>query len=234
MAIKAKSKEKAKKEERGRSGTVVTPVVRASFPYVEKPDTGNEYSTGKYKITGLIEKDREAEIKPLKQACMAAAKQIWPKIKFNQLEHPFRDGDESETEGHHGHVTFTAKTNRKPGIVGPDKLPLGEGIDVYGGCYVRFSVTAFTYNRPDKVTVEKADGTIEKKKVMIKGVSLALNNVQFIKDGDRFGGGTSADQDFEEVDPADYDEVGEDEKFDEGEGEEGEVEDDDDDDDNLM
>ena len=223
MATKTKEKAKAKKEERGRSGVVVTPVVRASFPYVEKPDTGNEYSTGKYKITGLIEKDKEPELKPLKQACMAAAKQIWPKIKFKELEHPFRDGDETETEAHHGHVFFSAKSNRKPGIVGPDKLPLTEGDEVYGGCYVRFSVTAFTYTRPAEVYIEK-DGVTKKKKVQIKGVSFALNNVQFIRDGERFGGGTTADDDFDEVNPADFEDITEEENFDEAEDKAEEVE----------
>ena len=216
-----KKETKAKKEERGRSGVVVTPVVRASYPYVDKPDTGNEYSSGKYKITGLIEKTREDELKPLKQACLAAARQIWPKVKFNDLEHPFRDGDEGEAEINKGHVHFTAKSGRKPGIVGPDKAELPEGAEVYGGCYVRFSVTAFTYTRPAEILIEK-DGKRIKKKTQLKGVSLALNNVQFVKDGERLGGGTTADEDFDEIEPADFEEVEEDEDFEEGE----EVEDD--------
>lgn len=234
VKAKASVKTKAKKEERGRSGVVVTPLVRASFPYVDRPDTGNEYSTGKYKITGLLEKAREEELKPLKKACLEAARQVWPDVKFNQLEHPFHDGDESETEAHHGHISFTAKTTRRPGIVGPDKMPLAEGDSVYGGCYVRFSVTAFTYTRPAEVIVEK-DGKQQKKKRQLKGVSLALNNVQFVKDGERYGGGTSADDDFTEIDPAD---IEEDETFEEALEEEAEEEEEEaeevDDDEELM
>ena len=237
MAIKetkAKTGNKGK-EKRGKSGTVATPLVRFSFPYVYKMDIGNENSSEKYKITGIIEKDREAELKPLKQACMVAAKQIWPKIKYKELETPFNDGDESNTEAHQGHIIFTAKTTRKPTVVGPDKLPLAEGNEVYGGCYGKFSVVASTYNRVAEAYIEKADGTTKKTKKPIKGVNFFLNNVQFIKDGERFGGGTSADQDFDEVDPAEYDDVGEDENFEEdgietteGAGEEeGEEEDDD-------
>jgi len=224
MPEKKKTETKAKKEERGRSGVVVTPVVRCSYPYVDKPDTGNEYSSGKYKITGLLEKTKEDELKPLKQACLVAARQIWPKIKFNDLEHPFRDGDESEAEVNHGNVYFSAKSSRKPGIVGPDKEALPDGVEVYGGCYVRFSVTAFTYTRPAEILIEK-EGKRIKKKTTLKGVSFALNNVQFVKDGERLGGGTTAEEDFDEIEPAEFEETEEDENFEEGEEVEAEDED---------
>jgi hypothetical protein len=224
---------KGKKEERGRSGVVVSPVIRASFPYVHKPDSGGEFSKDNYKITCLIDKKREVELKPLKQACLEAARQIWPIIKFDELEHPFKDGDDSKLDSYHGCIHFTAKSNRKPGVVGADKLGLPEGVEVYGGCYARVSVSAFTYTRPGEVIVEKG-GKRFKKKEELRGVSLALNNVQFIKDGERFGGGSTPQEDFTEIDPSEYDDISENESFDKDKEPEEEAELEEIDEDELM
>lgn len=207
------TEEKKRPTAKGKSGVIASPVMRCSFPFVHKADVGGEYSKGDYNITCFIPKEREAELKSIKQACMAAAKQDWPDIKFNQLEHPFRDGDEDGGNAYAGSIFFKSKTKRKPQIVGPDLQPLAEGEEVYGGCYVRVSVVAASYYRPGEVLVEKPDGSQQKKKKQIRGVTLYLNNVQFVKDGERMGGGSNPSEDFEEIDPSEFDEMEEGEDF---------------------
>lgn len=182
---------------------IITPIVRASFPYVHKPDVGGKYSDNKYKLTHMLEKEREDELKTLKQDCFKVAKKSWPNIKFNELEHPFKDGDESNDTNAHGHIVFNAKSNRKPGVVGPTREPLDEDQEVYGGCYVRSSLVAHSYTRPTELIVEK-NGKRTKQKETIRGVGLYLNNVQFVKDGERFGGGSSPTEDFDEIDPSEF------------------------------
>ena len=211
--------EKKRPKAKGKSSTISSPVMRASFPFVHKADSSGEYSKGDYNITCFLPKEREGELKALKQACLQAAKQDWPKIKFNDLEHPFRDGSEEGNERYEDAVFFRAKTTRKPTVVGPDLQQLPEGVEVYGGCYVRVSVVAASYYRPGEVIVEK-DGKRKKTKQQIKGVTLYLNNVQFVKDGERLGGGSDPNEDFDEIDPSEYDDIEEGEGFDEDDGDE--------------
>ena len=176
---------------------VTTPLVRASFPFLDKPNNQGQYPDNKYKVTGLIEKDREAELKPLKQAILKAAQNKWGKINYKDLETPFRDGDEKEKmEGYAGCVYFTAKSDRKPGIVGPDTNPLPEGESIYGGCYVKFSCVPYAYERGGEV-VEVVNGQRKKTKETIRGVGLGLQNIQFIRHGESFGGRSSPQEDFD-------------------------------------
>ncbi len=66
-------------------------------------------------------------------------------------------------------------------------IRLGED-EVYSGCYARVSVNFYGYN---------AAGN--------KGIACGLGNVQKVEDGERLGGGSSAEEDFEfeEVDVED-------------------------------
>lgn len=66
-------------------------------------------------------------------------------------------------------------------------IPLGEN-DVYSGCYARVSLNFYAFN---------TNGN--------KGIACGLGNIQKVDDGERLGGGASAEEDFdfEEVDAED-------------------------------
>lgn len=184
-------KEKKKKRER-----VVSPVARASFPSLAEPDSGREFSDDKYKITLLFPKT--ADLKTLKVAVASAAREEWgADVDLKSLLLPFRDGSEKEDTFYHEYVYITAKSSRKPGVINMAKEPMNAG-DIYGGCFVRANLTPFPYTTT--VNVETPEGKVVSKEK--KGISFALNSIQFVRDGDPFGGST--EKDFEDAAVEDY------------------------------
>ena len=200
MSIKDVKKGKKKSEI---SAVLVTPIMRASYPSVHKPDTGGEYSKGDYRMDLCIAKADKDKLKPLKQLCLATARKHWKDIKFNELKTPIKDGDErtGNNAAYEDSIYFNVHSNRKPGIVGPDRAPLDEDQEVYAGCFVRASMVVGTYESTEKVKV-KEKGKTKTVTEKVKGVTFYLNNVQFVKDGERLGGGSGdPTDDFEDVSP---------------------------------
>jgi hypothetical protein len=171
---------------------IVTPIGRLSFPHLAKPDEGRQYSDSKFKGTLLLPK-KGVDLGPLKTAALKCAQKKWPKItKLDEFVHPFRDGDLKDAEGYKGCIYIVAKTKRRPKLIGKMKEEL-DGDHFYGGCKARFIVSAMTYMLAGK-----------------PGVTFLLDVVQFAGDGEKLGGGGSANVDaLEEItddgdNPADY------------------------------
>lgn len=164
-------------------GTRVTsPKARLSWPKLFSPDTG-EMGGGKFSCALWIDKKVPENInwlKALKADCIRVAKEAFGR---EDVKLPFKDGDKLEFEASKGCIILTPKSKYRPQVVGADaKTPLDEA-DVYPGCYVRASVTPYSYD---------AKGN--------KGISLFLGNVQKMADGEPLsGGGASAEADFEPV-----------------------------------
>jgi len=85
-------------------------------------------------------------------------------------------------------VYINARNEKKPGIVygyaGPDGRPARMPDDkikteMFPGVVVRASVTPFAFDRPDN-----------------KGLSFALNNLQFVRVGPRLDGHAAAEDEF--------------------------------------
>lgn len=131
--------------------------------------------------------DEGQDLSKLKEAARAAARDKWGDQVPKTLRSPFRKGSERDSEGYPDDCTFIgARSKDKPGVViGPNREPCMDQSEIYGGCYVKVSVTAFAYD---------VSGN--------KGVSFALNNVWKIRDGQHFGNWKSAEEDFagDEVD----------------------------------
>jgi len=210
---KENGKVRGKGAKRKRSPKFVTPIGWISFPSIYKPDTEGQYADNKYKATLLVSKDKESEIKQMKQIVLTVARDEWgDKVKYSELETPFHDGDEKaenynknasdegkdenvgKYDNYRKHIFFTAKSTRKPEIVGPDRKALAEGEDVQGMDYVRLCLTAFTYERPATVIKNGKKST-----EVLRGVALSLQSIQKVKTGDRFVGGDAAN-DFDDID----------------------------------
>jgi hypothetical protein len=176
--------------------SIHTPEFRVSYPSVFQPAELSK----KYEVVAIFQvketaKSKEAgtkvvDIEPLKALCRNVAiekygpdRAKWPAIKF-----PFRDGTEPTHKDKDGYgegtifVTLSSKS-QKPGIVesfaGPDgrPAPLAAESDFYAGCYARAQVNAYFWEYMGKV-----------------GISLGLQNLQKLRDGERFGGrGNAAD-----------------------------------------
>ncbi len=160
-----------------------TPIGRVSYPAVFKKKQGMDGSEGKFELTLLIPKSTDlTDLRArLDKVGKEAFGDLWKGVD-KQKNPTIRDGDEyaddkkaegKDGEVYRGHWFIKARTSKRPGVVGPDKTPLGESDDsFYGGCYARMNVTPGSYS---------TNGN--------RGVTLYLNAVQKVKDGERFGGG---------------------------------------------
>jgi len=166
---------------------VVTPIARLSYPYLFRPSEPMQSGgDSKYQCELIFEPG--ADLSDLKRAAAEAAKDKWGEKIPKGLRTPFRDGDQEREgkDGYGGRTFIGARSKDKPGVVaGRDRSPVTDESEVYGGCWVKASITAFAYD---------TNGN--------KGVSFALNNVWKVRDGEPFGSRRSAEEEFggEEVD----------------------------------
>jgi len=163
---------------------VITPLARLSYPALFKPAKAMaEGQEEKFQCELIFPKG--ADLAELKTAANEAAKAKWGSKIPKNLRSPFRDGDvdRAEKAGYENSIFISARSKDRPGIVmGPNREPVMNQADVYGGCWVRVSVTAFAYDTGGN-----------------KGVAFALNNVWKIKDGEPFGSRKDAEAEFAEV-----------------------------------
>lgn len=163
---------------------VVTPVARLSYPYLFRPSQPQDgQGEAKYQCELIFEAG--TDLSQLQEAAAAAAKAKWGDKIPAKLRSPFRDGEDRDGKAGYdpGTVFISARSKDQPGVVkGRDRVPCNES-EIYGGCYVRASVTAFAYEHAGN-----------------KGVSFALNNVWMIREGEPFGSRVAADEEFAGVD----------------------------------
>lgn len=170
---------------------LITSKARLSFNALFRPEDYKGKGDPKYSATLLFdptEADSVAFLKNLKAECKRLAVEEFG-TKNVDAKMPFKKGDERTYDGYAGMIYITPRSKFPPQIVGPRRQPLQEG-DVYPGCYVRASVSAYAW----KVAEDNF------------GVSLYLGNLQKISDGDPFGGGAvPAESEFDDIGEVDED-----------------------------
>lgn len=199
---KVKKKSGSKKDSTKPASTkVVTGLARSSYMKVLKlveDDNGNR----KCGTSILIPKSDKKTVKKIKAAInLAAKKKLGDKTKIfesQKLKNPLKDGDVlaadpetsngKESEGHYIISTTSYKVpqvvdKHNERITDPDEL---ESICV-SGFYFHFSIEF----RGFEVDVEGGGKS--------RGVRCLLNNLMFVKEGERFDGGTDAEEDFEGI-----------------------------------
>lgn len=169
----------------------VTHEFRVSFPQVfeAKSFQGAE---PKFSLVMLFPKNVDLgkpaakQKNSLKSAAFNAAVEKWgsDRTKWPKgLKLPFRDGDEkAERDGYGGHIFVTATSKTQPGLVDQGNRPILNGKDFYAGCYARAEVIAFAYDTAGN-----------------RGVSFSLQNVQKLRDGEKFSGRKDAADVFDAV-----------------------------------
>jgi len=179
---------------------VITSLVRLSYANIFEPRSING-SDPKYSVSLIIPKSDKQMIEVIEKAIENAKER--DKGKWNgkipaNLKLPLRDGDEErpEDEAYANSYFINANSTKPPAVVGLEKdKATGKAIrlteeEVYSGCYARVSIDFYGYN---------AAGN--------RGIACGLGNVQKIEDGERLGGGSTAEEDFE------FEEVDVDEDF---------------------
>lgn len=168
---------------------VITPEAILSYPHLWQPKAAAEDQEPRYSCCLVF--PAGSDLRALKAAVIEAAKVKWgdkatKMIRDGKLRMPFRD--DAEERGYpEGSVFVNARSKTAPGIVSiyPDPetgkpTPITDPEQVYPGCYVRASVTAFAYDRSGN-----------------RGVAFALNNLQKIRDGERLDSRKRAEDEFE-------------------------------------
>ena len=148
--------------------------VRLSFPALFEPQVDDK-GVPKYQATFLIPKDDKANLGRLEQAVKEAAqagkdKKFEGKIPTKFRNDPIRDGEERDRAEFQDCMFIAARNKVQPQVVDSQVNPIIDQSEVYAGCYVNATVTAFAYN---------FEG--------VKGISWSLGNVQKVKDGEPFG-----------------------------------------------
>lgn len=159
---------------------VSSPEATAAYAWLSRPDEGQEFSDGKYKVTLVLKKgDAAVEkfIADLEQKAIEALEAEFGKAPKN-ARMPFKDGDDSGKEEFEGTYMIVAKTKFQPGFVGADKKALPEDTFPASGDLIRASFALTAY---------KAGGGI--------GVSSQLRNVMLVE---KRNNGSSSD-DFADV-----------------------------------
>ena len=121
----------------------------AHFAWLNKPDTGSEYSDGKYKVTVAFQKD-DPVLKTLKATIKdAAQREFGDKIPAN-FHNPLKDGDASGKEQYAGMVFMTMKSTRQPTLVDAKNFELPSNILIMSGDTIRVAGAAKAYNGAQK------------------------------------------------------------------------------------
>jgi len=172
---------------------VITPVGRASFPNLMKPKLNEMSGKSEYSVDILF--DKKTDLTKLKSIIDQTIKNRWGTKVPQVLHNPIKDGDGTKRNGepygpeYHGCFFITVKNTRKPGVVDSQNQDILTEEEIYGGCFIRASVNAFAYPKEGS----KFQGN--------SGVSLSLNNVQKVKDGEAFGAArVSAADEFDVID----------------------------------
>lgn len=168
-----------------------TPEFRASFPAVFKAKAFEDQEA-KFSVTMLFPKNADLK-ETLRRAAFNATVEKWgpDKTKWpKNLRSPFRDGDDKDNlKGYRGCIYVTATSKHQPGVIDRQKNEILAEADFYAGCYARATVIAFAYDVKGN-----------------KGIGFSLQNVQKLRDGEKFSGRKDAVDDFDDVEDTSDDE----------------------------
>lgn len=146
---------------------------RLSFPHLFEASAFAADQKAKYGATLLVPKG-SADHKAVVDAVKACIAEKWPKGKPAGLKLCLRDGSEKENlDGFGDDVVFFNATNpKRPTVVDRDRTPLTEDDPrPYAGCYVVAMVEFWAQDNQ-----------------FGKRVNATLTGVQFLADGEAFGG----------------------------------------------
>lgn len=167
--------------------------VRFSYAYVFSPRKNEDGTDGKYSVQLLIPKTDKAALALIENA-INAAKQAGVSSKWNgkmppasKLKTPLRDGDDEypDDDTYAGMFFMNASAATKPGVRVLENGVMSEaldGDDLYSGAYGCATVNFYAYNTSGNM-----------------GVAAGLNNLIKTRDGEKLGGGHSAEEDFADL-----------------------------------
>ncbi len=165
--------------------------VRLSFPALFEAKSVNGEGDPAFSASLIIAGKKGPQVDEINKALEAVAKEKWAD-KAGKVLADLRkgdklcvhDGDSKEYDGYSGNLFISARNKSRPLILDADKSQLAAADGrPYGGCYVNASLDLWAQDNQ-----------------FGKRINASLKGVQFVKDGDAFGGGAPADpDDFDDV-----------------------------------
>lgn len=178
---------------------------RLSFPKLFTPEEFQGDGKPMYSCSLIIDPKNPA-VKAVKDAIEAMGKakwdKSWPAVKKTAEAKDLNclhDGDTKEFDGYAGnlYISCRAPANKRPTVIDRNKSPLSDRDGkIYGGCYVNAIIVLWAQDNQ-----------------FGKRINAQITGVQFLRDGDSFGGGAAAadaDQFADLGDGADAGDVGDD------------------------
>jgi hypothetical protein len=155
---------------------VKIPGARLSFPSLGHTESYEGRDTGRYTATLLIPKSETKLMAEIAAAMRTVERDAWgAKIPANRIS-TLQDGDEKEMDGYAGCWSLKAATRRRPILLDRHRQPVDQphADEVfYAGCIVTASVD-----------FSASTDSYGKHRIWCN-----LRGVQFVRDGERFGGG---------------------------------------------
>lgn len=164
----------------------VTPEIICSYPALFRAEDPFNSGQPKFSLSIAIKKEDKESLAAIQQCIINAAVNKWGEKKkdLKGLALPLTDSDTTDRADdpvYSGTYYFNAKSNKRPGVVGPDLKLIMDEEEVYPGCIIRASMSFYGYDFNNK-----------------KGIAVGLQNVMKVRDGDKIGGGSKAEDDFAE------------------------------------
>jgi hypothetical protein len=162
--------------------------VRLSFPQIWTPKSFAPGQDPRFNANFLLDKAENADqIKKLKEAIEKVAAEKWKGKKPGGLKICLGDGEEKDYDGYADAMFVSASTKVRPVIVDQKKNPLAEEDGKpYAGCYVNAAISLWAQDNQ-----------------WGKRVNATLDAIQFVKEGEPFGGKKVTADIFEEEDEDD-------------------------------
>ena len=161
---------------------IQTPEFRLVFPALFTPRAYEGSSKEKYSCIMLFAKG--TDLSALKEACKEAYEAEFPQ-GAKGARSPLCDGNEKVDEwgeAFRDAIYVRASSIMKPGVCDRRKALITEPDVVYSGQYARAMVHAYAYNTMGN-----------------KGVSIGLDAVQIVRDGEPLGGGAAMVNSFDDL-----------------------------------
>jgi len=156
---------------------VITPEFRAAFVGLFKATApkDNPNAEKKYSMRAVFMPD--VDLSELKKQAAIAASEKWGNNVPKTIRSPFRTNEELDNPipgvpDDAVVMTFSAKEDRRPGLVDKNLQDIIDDSDVYAGAWFRAQVRAYAYDNAGN-----------------KGVTFGLQNVQKTKDDEPLGKG---------------------------------------------
>jgi hypothetical protein len=163
---------------------VITKKVRLGYVNLFSPTAMNESQMPKYGVCVYIPKTDEETLEKIHKAIESVKRKaitLWGGSVPNNIKTPLRDGD-IERPGQEecaGHFFLNARSIHKPGIFDKNGHEILDSTEIYSGCYGRLSLDFYAYNKAGN-----------------KGITVGINSVMKLEDGEPLGGSRHSVNDF--------------------------------------